>query len=393
MKLNLRQARLITLFLIVALLAGGVGYRLGVSKAANFAKPVFLESREFDFSLFWNVWDRLGTAFIDQDALDSQQMIYGSIEGMVASLGDPYTVFLSPAKNKEAKERLNGSFEGVGMELGYRDEVLTVIAPLSGTPAERAGIRAGDLILKIEGQSTTDISLPEAVELIRGSRGTTVRLTLLHQTETEPYKVSIVRDKIVVPSVAVEFVDNVAHLKLTSFGDRTNDEWLQAVNQIVRQQPTGIILDLRGNTGGYLSGAVFITSEFLGKGIVVQQEFADGHRETLSVNRQGQLLDYPLVVLIDQGSASASEIVAGALRDYDRAQLVGQKTFGKGSVQEAQELPEGVGLHITTARWLLPKGDSIDQKGIEPDVVVEDNLETETDEQLERAREILISNF
>ena len=182
MKLNLRQARLVTLFLVVALTAGGIGYWWGTRTAA-FPKPVL--DHQLDFSLFWNVWERLGATYIDKQALDPQQMVYGSIEGMVAALNDPYTVFLTPKNNDEAKQRLNGSFEGVGMELGYRDEILAVIAPLPGTPAERAGIRAGDLIIKIEGQETTSVSLPEAVELIRGPAGTAVKLTLLHQNETE----------------------------------------------------------------------------------------------------------------------------------------------------------------------------------------------------------------
>ncbi|PIU02205.1 peptidase S41 [Candidatus Shapirobacteria bacterium CG09_land_8_20_14_0_10_49_15] len=386
MKLNLRQARLVTLFLVVALTAGGMGYWWGTRTAA-FPKPVL--DHQLDFSLFWNVWERLGATYIDKQALDPQQMVYGSIEGMVAALNDPYTVFLTPKNNDEAKQRLNGSFEGVGMELGYRDEILAVIAPLPGTPAERAGIRAGDLIIKIEGQETTSVSLPEAVELIRGPAGTAVKLTLLHQNETEFYEVSVVREKIVVPSVEISFEDNVAHLALLSFGDRTNQEWLGAVNQIVARRPKGIVLDLRNNTGGYLSGAVFVASEFLTDGVVVQQEFSDGHRENLAVDRQGKLRDYPLVVLINQGSASAAEIVAGALRDYDRATLVGETSFGKGSVQEAQELPGGAGLHITTARWLLPKGDSIDKQGIEPIVKIKDDLETETDEQWEKAKSLL----
>jgi len=245
------------------------------------------------------------------------------------------------------------------------------------------------LIIKIEGQETTSVSLPEAVELIRGPAGTAVKLTLLHQNETEFYEVSVVREKIVVPSVEISFEDNVAHLALLSFGDRTNQEWLGAVNQIVARRPKGIVLDLRNNTGGYLSGAVFVASEFLTDGVVVQQEFSDGHRENLAVDRQGKLRDYPLVVLINQGSASAAEIVAGALRDYDRATLVGETSFGKGSVQEAQELPGGAGLHITTARWLLPKGDSIDKQGIEPIVKIKDDLETETDEQWEKAKSLL----
>lgn len=386
MKINLRRARLAVLLLLVAVVAGGAGFLWG-SRVEATPAPVW--DHQQDLSLFWDVWDRLEKAYINKETLNAQKMIYGSIEGLVASLGDPYTVFLTPQNNDEIKQRLNGSFEGVGMELGYREGFLAVIAPLPDTPAQKAGIRAGDLILKIEDQETTNVSLPEAVRLIRGPKGTAVKLTLLHQEEAEPYEVSVVRDKIVVPSVKLSFEDDVAHLQLLTFGDRTKQEWLAAVNRILAKQPKGVILDLRNNTGGYLDGAVFVASEFLADGVVVQQEFSDGHKENLVVDHQGRLLGLPLVVLINQGSASASEIVAGALRDYDRATLVGETSFGKGSVQEAQDLANGAGLHVTTARWLLPKGDSIDQQGIDPDVKIKDDLTTESDEQLEKAREYL----
>jgi carboxyl-terminal processing protease len=268
---------------------------------------------------------------------------------------------------------------------------LAVIAPLAGMPAEKVGVKTGDLILKVDDQETTGMTLPEAVSLIRGPKGSSVRLTLLHEGENEPFEVVIVRDRIIVPSVAVEFLDGVAHLKLMRFGDRTSDEWETAVTQILNQQPPvkGVILDLRNNPGGYLSGSVFITSEFLSSGAVVKQEDAQGNRESFSVDRTGKLLHQPLVVLVNQGSASASEIVAGALQEYKRATVVGENTFGKGTIQEAEDLPDGSGMHITTARWLLPSGRSIDKDGIVPDNLIEDNPETEEDEQLQEAIKVL----
>jgi carboxyl-terminal processing protease len=282
--------------------------------------------------------------------------------------------------------------------LGYKDETLAVIAPLNGTPAERAGVRAGDLILKIEDQDTLDISLPEAVDLIRGPKGSTVKLTLLHEGDQESYEAPIIRDTILVPSVELEMVEasgdkKLAHLKLMRFGERTSEEWHRAVGQLVREcrRPSdcGVILDLRNNPGGLLTGSVFIGSEFLKSGVVVIQESADGTKEKYSVDRQGQLLDVPLVVLVNQGSASASEIVAGALQEKNRAEVVGEPTFGKGTIQEAQDFDGGAGLHVTVARWLLPSGQSVEEKGIAPDYLVEDDYETEIDEPLEKAKELL----
>ncbi|MHA1543678.1 MAG: S41 family peptidase [Alphaproteobacteria bacterium] len=406
MKLTLKQTRLVIVVTTLVILAGGFGYWLGshhflLGWKDNQPRVIIErnlppEKQTVNFSLFWKVWDRLAASYFDKTALKPKEMVYGAIKGMVAALGDPYTVFLPPKENKEAKEDLGGSFEGIGIQLGYRNGNLAVIAPLAGMPAERAGVKAGDLILKIEDRETTDISLPEAVRLIRGPRGTTIKLTFLHEGETQPYEVLITRETIIVPSVELKFERGVAHLKLMRFGERTNEEWNQAVSEIVSRcqpQPTaecrGVVLDLRNNPGGYLSGSVFIASEFLPAGVVVRQEYASGRQETFSVNRAGRLTDLPLVVLVNKGSASASEILAGALKEYHRAKIVGEPTFGKGTIQEAQDLEGGAGLHVTTARWLLPSGKSIDKKGIVPDYQLEDNPETEIDEQFEKALEVL----
>jgi carboxyl-terminal processing protease len=346
-----------------------------------------------DFSLFWEVWDRLAANYLDKAALRPDEMIYGAIRGMTAALGDPYTVFLPPAENKQAKEDLNGAFEGVGIQLGYRDGKLAVVAPLKDMPAEKAGIRASDLILKIDEKGTDGLSLPEAVSLIRGPAGTKVKLTLGREGEEGSFEKELIRQAIVVPSVEVRFENNLAILKLSRFGDRTNEEWQKAITEILAQPSLkGLILDLRNNPGGYLTGSIFIASEFLDSGVVVRQEQADGRKESFSVNRVGKLTKLSLVVLVNKGSASASEILAGTLQERQRAKIVGETTFGKGTIQEAQELPNNAGLHITTARWLLPSGKSIDKNGIVPDVEVKEdlNLKTMTDFPLEKAKELLL---
>jgi len=397
MKLSLVKLRLGVIGLGLILLSGWVGFRLGQKSA-----PVIYRSTtdQADMGLFWQVWDKLDEAYLIKESLKPQEMVYGAIRGMTAALGDPYTVFLPPEANKESKEELNGAFEGVGIQLGFKDGQLAVMAPLEGMPAIAAGARAGDLILHIKDetknidQDTTGLSLPEAVKLIRGDKGTSIELTILHKDLPDPVTLKIKRDTIVVKSVELEWVGdgaNIAQLKLTRFGGRTQAEWQEAVVEIAKKRPAGIILDLRNNPGGYLQGAVDLAGEFLPVGkLVVKQEDAQGKVETYSVDKVGQLLTQPLIVLVNQGSASSSEILAGALKDHGRARLVGEKTFGKGTVQEALDVSGGAGLHVTTAKWLLPSGVWVnDTKGLTPDVEVKDDPETESDEQLTKAIEEL----
>lgn len=399
-RVTLPNIRRLVVILALLLLSFWAGFQAG-GRAEVFEGPVPVsltretpERYQLDFDLFWQVWDQLSATYLDKSALDPTQMVYGAIKGMVASLGDPYTIFLDPEENTQAKEDLNGEFEGVGIQLGFKDETLAVIAPLKDSPAFKAGVRAGDLILKIEDQETMGMTLPEAVKLIRGPKGTTIILTLLREGEEEPYVASIVRGTIVVKSVELEIQDGVAILRLLRFAERTTDEWHEAVEQIALDpEVEAIILDVRNNPGGFLSGSVFIASEFLPDGIVVIQEGTGELRETYRVDRPGRLLLRPMVVLVNGGSASASEIVAGALAVHGRATVVGEPTFGKGTIQEAQDLPGGAGLHVTTARWLLPDGSSIDETGVTPDVEVEDNPDTEADEQLEQAIEVVKSKL
>ncbi len=407
------------------ILAGGIGYTLGEKKTSA---RVAVDSRVIvgeeapqdttvDFSLFWDVWSRLFRYYIDAASLDTQKMVWGAISGMVASAGDPYTVFLPPKENQDFKEDLGGEFEGIGAQLGLKENRIIVIAPLKGTPAEKAGIKPGDYILKVDDVDTVSWTVPQAVTKIRGKRGTTVKLTILHENSQKPLDLSIMRDTILVPSVETwvkkvgeideiggleevkKFDGNkkVAYLRLSRFGDHTNDDWDKAVAEILDVQRgsgtlTGLVFDLRNNPGGYLEGSVFVASEFVKDGIIVSQKNSDGTKQDYRVDKKGKLLDLPMIVLVNKGSASAAEIVAGALRDHKRATIVGETTFGKGSVQTPMELKGGAGLHITTGKWLLPNGDSIAKVGVKPDVEVklEDTATATTDAQLAKAVELLL---
>ncbi|OGK43345.1 hypothetical protein A2956_02840, partial [Candidatus Roizmanbacteria bacterium RIFCSPLOWO2_01_FULL_37_57] len=343
-------------------------------------------------------WNALEENYVDKTKLDPKVLYYGAIKGMVSSLGDSYTFFLTPEENQQSKDDLGGKFEGIGAELGLKNNQIVIVTPLKNSPAEKAGVRAGDIILEVDGKSTEGWTLNQAVSEIRGPKGEPVLLTLLRIDEE--IEISIKRDQINIPFVELEFEKDVAVIELTRFGDNTNKLWDQtvsAINQRIRQGTVkGVVLDMRGNPGGFLDGAVYIASEFLPQGkIIVKQQYANDTKEEYTVERRGKLLDIPLVVLINEGSASASEIVAGALRDHERATLVGQKTFGKGSVQQALDLSEGAGVHITISKWILPDGEWINDKGIEPSVKVENTVEDgntlsrESDIQLNRAIELL----
>lgn len=387
----------LSLFIVVF----GVGYKIGQSQsisnlnslAANPQSPIT------DFNLFWNVWKSLEKKYVDKKKLDPKKMYFGAIKGMVAALDDPYTFFLTPDENKQSKDDLQGKFEGIGAQLGLKEKRIIVIAPLKNSPAEKVGVKAGDFINEVDGKSTAGWTLPQAVSKIRGEKGTKVELTL--ERGGKEFEVVIVRDQIIVSSVELEFENNIAVLKLNQFGENTGAEWDKAVSQIKNswenKQIKGMVLDLRDNPGGYLESSVYLASEFLsGNKLIVKQESTVNTSREYYVEKEGQLLNIPLVVIINKGSASASEILAGSLRDHKRAKLVGEKSFGKGSVQEALDLNDGSGLHITVAKWILPGGDWINSKGIEPEIKVE--LETkegntttrETDNQLEKAIEILL---
>jgi len=315
---------------------------------------------------------------------------------------------LTPDENKRSQEDLQGSFSGVGIQLGYKDDPettveerwLAVISPLEGTPAYAAGIKAGELIIKIDGKVTSGMSVPEAVELIRGEKGTNVTLTLLPEVGQETRDVVVVRQEIDVPSVTMEYVESngkrAARLKVSRFGEKTTEELIESARKILAEYKSGkisgVVLDLRGNPGGYFTKAIDMVGLFVESGVAVQQEDAQGRREPYRVDGKNPLLkDVPLVVLIDQGSASSSEITAGALREMRQAKLIGKTSFGKGTVQAAEDYPNGAGIHITIDRWLLPSGASIHKVGVKPDVEVDYKAGENgaLDTQLEKALEVL----
>jgi len=405
-----RSNLVIALFIILTFILGWqLGHKDYLVRWRNFTPNIKVENKQppqnvtIDFKLFWDTWDLVSKNYWDKKAIDPNKMFYGAISGMVSAVGDPYTMFLPPQQQQATKEDLGGSFEGVGIELGFnKDKRLVVVAPLDGTPAKNAGIAPGDLIIKINDKDTSNMNLLDAVNMIRGPKGTDVTLTIYREGETNTRDFKVTRDTIVVKSVQLSFKNTpsgkkIAVIKLTRFGERTNEEWNEAISRILLDAPDGIILDVRNNPGGFLDGAVFIASEFLADGDVVLQDNGQGQKYSYKVNRAGKLLKQSMVVLINKGSASASEIVAGALHDRKRAQLVGEKSFGKGTIQDSQDLPGGTGIHITIARWLTPSGHWVnDTNGLEPDVKIDspkpvDNkpVDATLDPQLEKALEIL----
>ena len=366
----------------------------------NITREVPAQQGDLDFSLFWRIWDILDTKYYDKASIIPAKLVYGAIKGMVSAVGDPYTVFLPPQENKVVQEDLQGSFDGVGIQIGFKGSQLAVIAPLPDSPAEKSGVQAGDFIIGIRDENkdldigTLGITLPEAVQAIRGPKGTKVTLTILREGSDEPLTYDITRDSIEVPSITTEFVgesENIAHVRLLKFAGETVDEWNESVVDILtKENVDGIIIDVRNNPGGYLQAAVDLSSDFLETGdIVVIEEGESVGRKEYKVEKIGRLRKFKTVVLINEGSASASEILAGALRDQKGISIIGESSFGKGTIQEPQQVDNGSGLHVTVARWLTPSEYWVNEKGIEPDEVIEDNPETEEDEQLNKAIDFL----
>jgi carboxyl-terminal processing protease len=348
-----------------------------------------------DFSIFWKAWDILKEKYVDSSKLDAQKLFYGAIKGMLAATGDPYTNFFDPEENKNFNEDITGSFEGIGAEIGMKGGVLTIIAPLEGTPAEKSGLRAGDKIIKIGDKNTSDMTIDGAVDLLHGKKGTEVKMTIFREGEQDTREISITRDVINVKSVKFEEKEgNIAYVKISRFGETTFREFGAALKEIKANNAKGIIIDLRNDPGGYLETAVGIGSKMLPKGdIVVMEEDKDGQRNKLLAKGGDEFSGIKTVVLINEGSASASEILAGALRENrDNVTLVGKKSFGKGSVQELINLSQGTSMKVTVAHWLTPKGNQINEKGIEPDVKVDlttDDYDNNKDPQLDKALEIV----
>jgi len=356
------------------------------------------EDKDVEFDVFWEVWSILEQEYLEPEKLDTEEMVNGAIGGMTAAIGDPYTMYLPPDDNKRSGENLNGSFYGVGIELGYIDGTLAVIAPLDDTPAVKAGIEAGDLILHVKDEKknidedTLNWSLEEAVNNIRGERNTPITFTLYREDATSTFDATVRRDEILIETVKVEFKEfedkNIALLRVGKFGGRTGEEWDAAVTQIKAASPKvdGIVLDLRNNPGGYFDTSIELASDFIKSGVVVSQKDKYTQQDFRSIGT-ARLKDYPLVVLVNKGSASASEILAGALHDDLGVKLIGEQTFGKGTVQDRKAVSNGGGIHITVGRWLLPSGAWIHDEGIPVDIEVEQNRDTEEDEVLQRGLE------
>jgi carboxyl-terminal processing protease len=398
-----RKIRNIALILATIGITMTVGYRIGWDQA--FRKNIGKD--KLDLRLMWQVREVLQKKYLDKDQIKDKNMVYGAISGLVQSLGDPYTVFLPPTENKASNEDLAGEFGGVGIQLGYKDKTLAVVAPLAKTPAEKAGLKAGDLILKIKDvgknvdRDTAGISLDEAVNLIRGRVGTEVTLKMFREGMTGTFDVVLKRDNIVVPSLEMEIKtekgNNVVWIKLYKFSEQVYKDWPNLVDKILAEKNKkpgtfgGIVLDLRNNPGGFLQASVLVVSDFIRDGVVVEQEDSSGQKITYRTEKgRGKLVNEKLVVLINGGSASASEILAGALRDYNRGKLVGEKSFGKGTVQSPEDFTDGSGLHITIAKWLLPGGKSIHGEGVSPDIEVKPGDDPKVDVQYLKAVEVLL---
>lgn len=368
--------------------------RLEASIGSLFSGRSSTEERA-DLNQFWRVWDILDSRFVSGTTttpLTDEERMYGAIEGLVGAYDDPYTVFLPPPEAEMFESDISGNFEGVGMEVGMRDDVLTVIAPLPNTPADRAGVESGDRIIRIDDTSTEGMSVDEAVTLIRGERGSEVVLTVFRDGLEEFKEISIVRDTINIPTIATRTEDGVFIIELYNFSATSEALMQNALREYVQSGNRDLIIDVRGNPGGFLQSAVNIASYFLPTGkVIVRESFGENEDEYIyrsSGRTLGRYAPESIVVLINGGSASASEILAGALREHNAATLVGTKTFGKGSVQELVELPGGSSLKVTIARWLTPNGHSLSENGLEPDIEVEvtqEDRDAGRDPQLEEA--------
>lgn len=347
---------------------------------------------ETSFDRIDEVWNVLRKEYVRQP-LNQTDAVYGAIRGMVESLQDPYTVFLTPKEATSFREEIDGVFEGIGAEIGMKEQQLVIIAPLPDSPAENAGLVAGEKILAIDGTITVGVQLDDAVKKIRGTKGSTVVLTV-QRDDQQAREVSIVREAITIKSAKLAMRENgIGVLTVSYFGPNTTSEFTAAVNAFSVQQGKRLVLDLRSNPGGFLDGAVDIASFFVEKGQpVVSEQLVDGTKKTETAKGGDRLAGVPVVVLVDQGTASAAEIVAGALQDYAIGTLVGVKTFGKGSVQQLEEFADGASLKVTVAKWLTPKGRSISDQGIAPDVEVavsEEDSAANRDPQMEKAIELL----
>ena len=323
------------------------------------------------FKPFWEAWTLVHEQYVDQP-VDDTKLMQGAIAGMMDSLGDKHTSYLDPQSMKQLNTQLSGEYEGIGAYVDTGGDYLTITSPIPGSPAEAAGLRPGDMIIKIDGVDMTGIDPELARQKVLGPAGSTVNLTVTREGEKNPLEFKVTRDKIVIKSATGKMLDNgIAYIQIATFGDKTTEELKAALKDVMAQNPKGLILDLRFNGGGYLQTAVEVTSQFLKDGVVLYEKYGDGTKNTYNVESGGLATDIPMVVLINEGSASASEITAGALQDYKRATLVGVTSYGKGSVLLPTPLSDNQGMvRVTIAKWFTPNDRTIDGKGLTPDVVV-----------------------
>ena len=402
MNLNNKNYIKITTGVLFVLIVFGAGFFLGFNKQMSsekisaFINPDVTTEDQADFAPFWKVWNTIDQKFPGASEISSEERVYGAISGLIGSLEDPYSQFFEPDQAKTFEEEISGNFVGIGVEIDTKNGTLNVIAPLTDTPADKAGILSGDTILKIDEVSTENITIDEAVKLIRGEKGTTVTLSVLHKGEKSPVDIKIVRDTINIPTLDSKLRDDGVYVvSLYNFSANSANLFRNAMKKFQASKSDKLIIDLRGNPGGYLNAAVDMVSWFLpgGKTIAIE-DFGGGKEQKLyrssGYNAFGDNLH--IVVLIDQGSASASEIVAGALRDHKKAILVGEQSYGKGSVQEVVKVTPTTLFKVTVAKWLTPLGTSISLKGLTPDFVVKltkDDVTNKRDPQMEKALKVV----
>ena len=346
------------------------------------------------FKPFWESWNIVHDDFVDQP-LDDLVLMQGAIRGMIEALGDQHSSYMDPKTYKQANQGLSGSYEGIGAWVDTTTDYLTIISPIPGSPAAEAGIKAGDKIIGIDGEDVTGINAELVRQRVLGPAGSTVILTVAREGEPEPLEFSITREKIIIDSATGEMLENdIGYIQITTFGDNTMPELLDALEEVLAQNPKGLVIDLRNNGGGYLVTSVEVASQFISEGVILYEQYGNDKRTTYQALSNGLATDIPLVVLINEGTASASEIVAGAIQDYGRGLLVGVTSFGKGSVQNWVPLSDDQGaVRVTIAKWLTPDERTIHEEGLEPDVEVEltdEDIEAELDPQLDKAVEILL---
>ncbi|NLG96756.1 MAG: S41 family peptidase [Chloroflexi bacterium] len=345
------------------------------------------------FSPFWEAWDIVHEQFVDQP-VDDVALMRGAIRGMIDALGDQHSSYMDPDEYRQANMPMDGEYEGIGAWVDTSGEFLTITSPMAGSPAEKAGLRPGDMIIKVDGEDMTGIDSSLVLRRVLGPAGTDVMLTIVREGEPQPFDVTVTRAKIILKSVESKMLDqNIAYVQLTTFGENSTRELRAALRELLKQNPKGLILDLRNNGGGYLNTAIEVVSQFIPEGVVMIERYGDGTEQTYRALSGGLATEIPLVVLINEGTASASEITAGAIQDYGRGTLVGMTSYGKGSVQNWVPLSNDEGaVRVTIARWLTPKGRQIHEVGLEPDIIVElteEDYEAGRDPQLEKAIEIL----